>query len=90
MRKYDLPSREDEEYMDELERMPRNIIYFFAILVLTVVFFYCAYLMMGTMNLIISTLIVGSIIVLFLYIRKGILTARKNNLKNGKVHKTSL
>jgi len=85
MRKYDLPSHEDQEYMDELEQMPRNVIYVLGIFILAVVFLYCAYVLMGAMNLIISLLVIGSIIVLFLYIRKGILTARKNNSKNGRI-----
>jgi len=84
MRKSDLPSREDPEYMDELEKMPRNVIYFLGIFILSAVFIYCAYLMMGALNLIVSLLVIGSIFVLFLYIRKGILTARKNN-KNGRI-----
>jgi len=89
MRKYDLPSKEDSEYLDELERMPKNVLYFLTILILSAVLLYCMYLMIGLMNLIISLLVIGSIIVLFLYIRKGILTARKNN-QNGRISKTTL
>jgi len=89
MRKYDLPSKEDSEYLDELERMPKNVLYFLTIFILSAVLLYCMYLMIGLMNLIISLLVIGSIIVLFLYIRKGILTARKNN-QNGKISKTTL
>ena len=89
MRKYDLPSAENEEYMDELEKMPRNVIYFLTAFILICVALYCGYLLMGGWQLIFFLLIISSIGVLVCYIRKGILTARQNN-KNGKIYKASV
>jgi predicted membrane protein len=89
MRKYDLPSAEDEEYLDELEKMPIRVIYWLAAFVFLIMLFYCIYTLIGFWLTVFSTLLLSSLSVLFLYIRKGILTAR-NNTKNGNIRKTTL
>jgi len=83
MRKYDLPSAEDDEYLDELEKMPIRVIYWLAAFVFSIMLCYCACTLIGFWLTVFSVLILLSLSVLFLYIRKGILTAR-NNTKNGR------
>jgi len=89
MRKYDLPSHEDDECLDELEKMPIRVIYWLAAFAFLIMSFYCVYTLIGFWLMIFSVLLLASVSVLFYYIRKGILTAR-NNTKNGKISKTSV
>lgn len=79
MRKYDLPSTEDQEWLDEVEETPNKVLKFLSIFMLSAVVLYYLYTLIGGWALTILLLILGSITWIVFRVRKGILTTRKNN-----------
>lgn len=83
------PTPEEEDYLDEVESLPKRVLMYLGIFVLSCFAIGSIYWLIGFWKMFIGSLILLSVAYLVYVIRKGILTARKNN-KNGNIHKTSL
>lgn len=73
------PTPEEKEYFDELEAMPKKVLMFLGLFVLSCIAIGSVYWLIGFWKMLISSIILGSVIYAIYIIRKGILTARENN-----------